>query len=299
MQSKNITVVVAGSTGNLGKRIVHHLLKRKAKVRALVRNRKHVKVINDFISGGVEVREVDYNNPLSITEACLNAGCVVSALSGVRDVIVEGQSKLLYGAIEAGVRKFIPSDYCIDYRNLPHGNNRNLDLRREFADIISKAPIKSTSILNGMFTDLLIGDAPVILFKQKRIFFWGNADQKMDFTSVENTAEYAAAAALDENSPRWLTIAGETASMRDLQRIATEVTGEHFKLLRPGGLSPFKIVIKVTKTLAPGKNEAFPAWQGMQYLYDMLTGKPKFKVLENDRYNGIRWERISEILKRR
>jgi hypothetical protein len=121
----------------------------------------------------------------------------------------------------------------------------------------------------------------------------------MNFTTVENTAEYTACAATDPDSPRWLTIAGETASMRDLQKVASDVTGEQFKLFRPGGLTPFKILIKVTKTFAPDKTEPFPAWQGMQYLYDMLTGKPKFKSLDNGRYPEMRWQKISEILEKR
>ena len=62
--------------------------------------------------------------------------------------------------------------------------------------------------------------------------------------------------------------------MRDLQKVASDVTGEQFKLFRPGGLTPFKILIKVTKTFAPDKTEPFPAWQGMQYLAarDDITG---------------------------
>ena len=292
-------VVVAGSTGNLGGRIIKYLLQQHANVRALVRHGGDRELVNKLTSIGADVVEVDYQNLSKLTEACSNADCVISALSGLRAVIVDGQSKLLNAAINAGVHKFIPSDYCIDYRNLQAGANRNLDIRREFSEILDKAPIKSTSVLNGMFMDLLTGQAPVILFKQRRIFFWGNGDQKMDFTTIEDTARYTASAALDDHSPRWLTIAGETASMHDIQKIASEAEGNTFKRLRPGGLAAFKIVIGITKTLAPGRTETFPAWQGMQYLYDMLTGLPKFKSLDNDRYGKIHWDKIRDVLARR
>ena len=221
---------------------------------------------------------------------------MVSALSGVRNVIVDAQSRLLSAAIEAGVTRFIPSDYCIDYRPLEHGGNRNLDLRREFSTIADSSGIKVTSILNGMFTDLLRDQAPVILKKQKRIFFWGDADQKMDFTSIRNTAEVTALTALDDTSPRWVRIAGEEASMNDLRRIASRVFGEEFKMLRPGGLNAFDIVINVTRTFAPGRKEAFPAWQGMQYLHDMLSGKPKHRDVENNRYQPVKWDSIASVI---
>jgi uncharacterized protein YbjT (DUF2867 family) len=297
MIAKEKFIVVAGATGQLGQRIVQKLLLQKANVRIFTRNNSDDALLKKLSSMGAVISVVDYDNPSSLRDGCIGATCIVSALSGVRDVIVDAQSKLLTAAVEASVPRFIPSDYCIDYRPLKPGRNRNLDLRKEFARIIDGAPLKATSILNGMFTDLLLGQAPVILSKQKRIFFWGNADQKMDFTTIDNTAEYTAATALDNQSPRFLSIAGDVASMRDIQKIASGVTGQEFKMLRPGGLAAFRLMIKVVKTFSPGKNEAFPAWQGMQYLHDMLSGVPKFNALYNDRYIAIRWTKINEVIK--
>ena len=272
------------------------LLKNGAAVRVITRSKSANKTIKIFAGQDLEIFEVDYNNPLSLVDACLGVHQAVSALSGLREVIVEAQTKLLTAAIEAKVRRFVPSDFCIDYRPIKPGTNRNLDLRREFSKVLDSSNIKVTSILNGMFMDLLVDEAPVILKKQGRIFFWGNADQEMDFTTMENTAEYTARAALDDRAPRWLMIAGQTASMRDIQKIASRVFREQFKLFRPGGLKGFKILIKVTKTFAPGKDETFPAWQGMQYLYDMLTGLPKFPRLDNSRYKQIHWTKIEEVI---
>ena len=289
-------IAVAGANGNLGRKIVSHLVARGVKVRALLRQGKRRNDTHVFQDMGVEVYEIDFDNPLSLVDACLECDVVVSALSGVRDVIVDAQTSLLNAAVEAKVKRFIPSDYCIDYRKLQSDDNRNLALRREFSKVLDQAPIEAASVLNGMFTDLLTTDAPVILFKQKRIFYWGNGDQKMDFTTVDNTAEFTAAVACDKSTPRWLTIAGDVASMHDLVSIASEATGENFKILRPGGLGVFKAVIKLAKLLAPGKNEPFPAWQGMQYLYDMLRGKVKFTSLDNSRYPEIKWTKIKDVI---
>jgi nucleoside-diphosphate-sugar epimerase len=292
-------IAVAGAMGDLGLRIVRNIIARGGNVRALVRLNSDQQVIQTLMREGAEIVQVDYKSPASLSSALSEVYCVVSALSGLRDVIVDTQSLLLQAAIKTNVVKFIPSDYCIDYNGLTRGGNRNLDFRREFSQILATSPIKVTSILNGMFTDLLTGVAPVVLFKQKRIFFWGNADQKMDFTTIENTAQFTAAAALDSDSPRWLKVAGEVASMRDLKNIASEVEGKPFKFLRPGGLSAFRWMIKMTKLFSPGKNEIFPAWQGMQYLHDMLSGKPKLERLDNDRYSHIKWVKIAEVLRSR
>jgi uncharacterized protein YbjT (DUF2867 family) len=166
-------IVVAGASGHLGLMIARQILARGANVTALTRSSKQRKTTEALTQLGAKIVEVDYDDHAGLTKACSGAHCVVSALSGLRDVIVEAQTSLLHAAVEARAKRFIPSDFCMDYRPLQPGTNRNLDLRREFSLILDSTPIKSTSILNGMFTHLLGDEAPVILAQQNRIFFWG------------------------------------------------------------------------------------------------------------------------------
>ncbi|HEX8656736.1 MAG TPA: NmrA family NAD(P)-binding protein, partial [Hymenobacter sp.] len=196
------TIVLAGATGDLGFRIAQALLKRGAVVRALVRPGNSKPETANLRNLGAEIIEVDFASVFALTKACAGAACVVSALSGLREVIVDLQKRLLDAAVAAGVTRFIPSDYSIDFTKLPAGSNRNLDLRREFGQRLDQAPIAATSVLNGMFTDLLIGPAPVVLFGLKRVMYYGSADQPLDFTTTANTAEFTAAAALDPTTPR-------------------------------------------------------------------------------------------------
>ena len=289
-------IAVAGATGDLGFRIAQALLHRGAAVRALVRPGNTKPIVTALQDLGAELVPVDFASVGALTRACAGASCVVSALSGLRDVIVDTQKRLLDAAVAAGVPRFIPSDFCIDYTRLPVGSNRNLDLRREFNQRLDQAPIQATSILNGMFTDLLTGQAPVVLFGLKRVLYYGRADQPLDFTTIANTAEFTAAAALDPTTPRYLRVAGEVATARDLQRAATEATGEPFGLLRPGGVWMLGAMIRVTKALMPSSDEVFPPWQGMQYMHNMFTGLPKLTPLDNTRYPDIRWTPVREVL---
>jgi hypothetical protein len=220
----------------------------------------------------------------------------VSALAGLRDAIVNAQAALLEGAAAAGVPRFIPSDYSIDFSRLPPGRNRNLDLRREFHSRLDAAPIRATTIYCGAFTDLLTGAMPLVLFRFKRVVYWGNADQRMDFTTVADTAAFTASAALDADTPRFLRIAGDQASARELAAIASEVTGTRFRLLRAGSLGALGALITVARTVAPGKGQLYPAWQGMQYMRDMFDGRAKLEPLDNDRYPGMRWTMVREVL---
>lgn len=288
--------MLAGATGDLGHRIALGLLARGAQVRALVRPGNARPTMGELRAQGASLIEVDFNDATALTRACAGASCVVSALSGLREVIVDAQARLLDAAVAAGVPRFIPSDFSIDFTKLPEGSNRNLDLRREFGRRLDQAPIRATSILNGMFTDLLTGQAPVVLFPIRRVLYWGSANQPLDFTTIADTATFTAAAALDPTTPRYLRVAGEVATIRDVQAAASAATGRRFGRLRAGGFWLLKLLIKVTRRLAPAPREVFPPWQGMQYLHNMLTGQAKLTPLDNDRYPGLHWTTVQQVL---
>jgi nucleoside-diphosphate-sugar epimerase len=295
----NEIIILAGATGNLGGRITRAILKRGAIVRALVRRNSAPDKVEELQKRGAVVAEVDFNRVPEVTEACLGGSCVVSALSGLREVIVETQTLLLDAAVKAGVPRFIPSDYSIDFTKLPLETNRNLDLRREFHERLDQAPIEATSVLNGMFTDLLTGQAPVILFKLRRVVYWEDADQPLDFTSMDDTAEFTASTALDSSTPRFLRIAGDQISARGLVDAVSEVTGSKFRLLRAGGLKRLGKMIKITRAIFPQSCAIYPPWQGMQYMYNMFSGLPKLNPLDNDRYPEMRWKTVRDFLSAR
>ena len=290
------TIVVAGATGNLGGKIVDALLAKGAEVVAIVRLETSKQKINDLEKKGAKVFQVDTNNKSEIAKHCLGAHCMVSALAGLSETIIDAQSVFLAAAVEANVPRFIPSDYSIDFTNLKEGQNRNLDLRRAFHKHLEKAPIQATTIFNGPFMDLLTTDMPLILFKQKRILCWGNPNQIMEFTTTQNVAEFTAAVAIDDSTPRYLNIAGDKLSCNDFVQLLTELKNEKYTLFRPGGISLLNVLIKLTRFFSPSKNELYPAWQGMQYMRDMMEGRLIFKKYDNDKYSTIKWTKVKEFL---
>jgi nucleoside-diphosphate-sugar epimerase len=292
----NTITVLAGATGNLGGRIARAILERGGNLKAIVRHNSDPDKVEKLRKRGAAIAEVNFNSALDLTAACMGGSCIISALSGLRDVIVETQTLLLDAAVRAGVPRFIPSDYSIDFTKLPPGTNRNLDLRREFHERLNKAPIAATSILNGMFTHLLTGQAPVILFKLKRVVYWGDADQRLDFTTMDDAAEFTAAAALDSSTPRFLRIAGDPISARGLAAVASEVTGEKFRLLRAGGLGRLATLIKITRAVFFMSSALYPPWPGMQYMHNMFSGRVKLEPLDNDRYPGMQWTTVRDVL---
>ena len=96
-------VLVAGATGNLGERIVKSLLKRGAEVRVVVRSKSDTDKINMIEKLGAKVFRVKIWNVEEVSTACQEVSCVVSALAGLLDVVIDAQKVLLDSAIAVGV----------------------------------------------------------------------------------------------------------------------------------------------------------------------------------------------------
>ncbi len=292
----NQPILVAGGTGNLGERIIKALIKRGAEVRAIVRNGSKPEKIAKLAELGAKVITVDMSDVEQLKQACQGTSCVISALAGLHDVIVDSQIKLLDAAIAAGVPRFIPSDYSADFTKLSAGDNRNFDLRKEFHQYLDKSPIAATSILNGAFADILSYNTPLYDVKNYSVGYWGDkSDWKIDFTTMDNTADYTAAAAIDSSTPRILRIASFQISPNELVAVGAEVKKTEFKLIPMGSMADFSASNKQERSANPeGEKELYPSWQAKQYLHSMLSVQNI--PLDNDRYPDVQWTSAIDVI---
>ncbi len=290
-------IVLAGGSGDLGFRIAKGLVAEGAEVRALVRPETSADKRAALGALGATVIQVNYADTASLVRAVRGASCVVSALNGLRPIMMEEQGRLLDAAVAAGVPRFIPSDFSLDFTCTRPSDNRNLDVRRDFMARIDGTPIKATSILNGAFADMLTGQAPIVLHKRRKVLQWGRADQPLDFTAKDDVARYTAKAALDPDAPRILRIAGDVVTPKGLAETMTAITGTRFRVWRAGGMGLLGVLIRIARAFDRGR-DVFSAWTGMQYMRDMMSGRGKLRPLDNDRYGAMSWTSARDVLAR-
>lgn len=289
------TIAVAGATGNLGGRIIAALSKQGADVRAIVRPGTAQDKLDKLRQQGVAIVEVDMASVPDLSHALEGTDCVVSALQGLHDVIVDTQSALLAAAVAAQVARFIPSDFCSDFTKIPVGENRNFDLRHEFRERLDAAPIAATSILNGAFGEILTYGPPILDLKNKTVGYWGSDDFRVDFTTMDDTAAFTAAAAMDSSTPRILRIAGIQISASELAAVAEVTMQTPFKLVDMGSLEELSAHNKRERAAHPeGENEVFASWQMTQYNHSMFS--TQLEPLDNQRYPQLHWTTASEVL---
>jgi uncharacterized protein YbjT (DUF2867 family) len=290
------TVLVAGATGDLGRRIVRELVSHDVHVRVLTRPGSRTAAALFAADDRIDVVEAAYTDHAALTTAVTGADCVVSAVSGTRPVVVDAQRALLAATVAAGVPRFVPSDYSADYRRIALGSNRNFELRREFAADLDAAPVRATSILNGAFTELLTGDAPMVLFGRRKVLYWSSADQVLDFTTKDDVARVAALVALDDDAPRVVEVAGDRVTARDVAATMSDLTGTTFTPQWAGTTGSLALMSTIGRRLSRNPDETFPAWQGMQYFVSMFSGQATLQHVDNDRFGEHDWTTVRDVL---
>jgi uncharacterized protein YbjT (DUF2867 family) len=300
MSTPNSFVAVAGATGHLGSMIAFSLCKRNVVVKALIRPGTAASRTQALRDAGVTIEEVDMINVSALTKSLEGASTLVSALQGLQDVMLGVQGALLSAAVAAKVLRFIPSDYSLDFTKTKPGSNRNLDLRRDFHTKLDESGIKWTGIQCGGFMELLTSrEFPLINDRFHRIIYFGSVDQKLDFTTVPDVAEYTAAVAADPNlTPKVLRIAGSSFSTRELATIVSRVHGRKYTPMFAASAWFLRLMILILKFLIGGiEDKLLPPWQGLQYLENMVSGVGQLDPLDNDKYPELVWTTVEQSLK--
>lgn len=217
------------------------------------------------------------------------ATAVVSAIQGGPEVIVDRQLDMLRAARAAGVRRFFPSDYSLNFFGLAEGENINSDWRREFARRADqeRGPVEVIHVLQGCFLDegVLLGFLKVIDLETRTAHFWGDGNEKMQLTTYADTAAYVAEAALTgDGLPERLFVAGDMVSFHELVADVAASLDQTITAISKGSLADLDAEIATRMADRPAD---IPHWLPLMYWRAMLNGKGKPGPLANDRFASI------------
>ncbi|KAJ4421078.1 hypothetical protein N0V82_003982 [Gnomoniopsis sp. IMI 355080] len=172
--SETITkVAVAGATGNLGPAIVEQLVSAGFAVTALTR-----KGGARTFPAGVSAVEVDYDSVDSLVAALQGQDAVVSTLN---DAFVPAQLKLIEAASQAGVKRYIPSEFGCDTLNpktaaLPVFSGGKIVVQKALREKAEAGSLSYTLVVNGPFLDwgLMVGFLIDVKNKQAKLYDGGD-----------------------------------------------------------------------------------------------------------------------------
>ena len=198
VSTQKLPILVVGATGQLGSLITKHALTHpNLNVNILIRNPdKNKELVDQIKQSGGNVLIGDVTKPETLKDSTKGIHTVISALIGDDSTVFEGQKHLAEDAVKNGVKRFVPSDFSLSVDKAKEGEHPFLDSRIKFRKYLETTPVKGLHVTLGVFTQ-------TFFFFMTRLFpglhYYHNPDQKIDFTTYEDTAKFVAAALVDEN----------------------------------------------------------------------------------------------------
>jgi hypothetical protein len=98
------------------------------------------------------------------------------------------------------VPRYIASDWSLDFRGLEFGNHPSKDPMKHIQAYLEEKTmqIKGVHVLNGGFMEVMWMAHGLANAAEGTFSYWGTGDEKLEMTTMEDTAKYTAEVAVDE-----------------------------------------------------------------------------------------------------
>ncbi|PPQ79840.1 hypothetical protein CVT26_012568 [Gymnopilus dilepis] len=243
-----VVVAVAG-TGLVGKQVIRELLtSNKHTVIVLSRTAKP-----ELSARGAVVEIVEYSSITSIVAALSgHAHPIHTVISCIASfdlaAMLQSQLNLLQAAKAVGAKRFAPSEF-----GLPRDANRIIKVYAEIKDPVWKAAEESgleiTAFTCGLFMNYLAHGSSssraqqeledsdwslpfVVDIKEGKADIPGTGDELITLTRWQDVGKFVAAAVDLEKWEKDSSMAGEVTTYNEVVKIAEEVTGRKFEIVK-------------------------------------------------------------------
>jgi len=143
-------ILIVGATGHLGRELVSACRQQNAEVHALVRpaTRRDAARMRPLEDASATIHEGDLTDEGSLRRACGAVDVVISAVGGMQ---IGDEARLVEAAKEAGVQRFVPSDFGLDPAAAGPGSCVLFDAKKAVQDSVKAAGIPYTFIHANAF----------------------------------------------------------------------------------------------------------------------------------------------------
>ncbi|MEJ7687674.1 MAG: NmrA family NAD(P)-binding protein [Variovorax sp.] len=277
-----------------GSHIARHLLDRPdARLRLLLRSgdrASKIDALKPLLKRGAEVVEGDLADHASLDRATQGVDVIVSAVQGGPDVMIDGQVALAEAGKRNGVRRILPSDYAVDLFKATPGEHSMFDMRAQADARIKTIGLEQVNVLQGAFMNMFMPGAGAVDLDKGTIGFFGDGNQIVELTSVEDTARMVARVALDRDvKPGKFAFAGDRITFRQAGEIVAARTGRPLKPVSFGSEADLRAAMAAAD---PQKKVM------LAYLLYMTNGQTALTDLQNARYPDMRFESFADFAAR-
>ena len=230
-------ILVVGSTGDLGGRVVQHLRNSGHEVRCLVRPQSDDAGLR---AQGAQVVRGDLTDPASLRPACLGVDTVVASATAIgrrltgaggpsiREVDELGMAALVNAAEGAGVARFVYVSFA--------GVDAALGSPLERAKIATEQRLRASSmsvtiVRPDAFQEIHLGPLGRFDMRAGKVAVFGKGDTPRRWVSTDDVAALIAAVAVQPDAPALIEFGGPEALSRN-EAIAVAERLTHRKMKR-------------------------------------------------------------------
>lgn len=230
-------ILVAGSTGFLGREICRRLAESGEPVRGLVRTTSDPDAVGYLRTIGVEIVEGDLKDRSSLDAACAGVRAVVSTATTTRtrqegDSIEasdqQGQLNLVDAAREAGVSRIV----YISFSGRIGGDDPLTRAKRAVEQAVMRSGIAYTILRPSYFMEVWIGPHLGFDYHNGKVTVYGSGERPLSWISLGDVAEFAVRCLSEPAAENAILELGgpEAVSPREVVRIFEEESGREFEI---------------------------------------------------------------------
>ncbi|KAL7754774.1 hypothetical protein ACKLNR_015444 [Fusarium oxysporum f. sp. zingiberi] len=295
----SLTVGIAGITGKFGRLVASKLLQNpNINLRGYARDPS--KVIPSIAeSPRVKLFKGEAFDDTSIKPFVTGTDVIICAYLGADDLMIDGQKKLIDACDEAGVPRYVASDWALDYTKLKLGELFPKDpMIHVKAYLETKKTTKGVHILIGGFMDPILSPFFSVWDPQTQTLrYWGEGDEPFEGTSYENATEFTAAVVADKSAIGIKKYLGDRKSINEIAATFDKVYGVKPKLERLGSLEDLKTKMHALREKNP--TDVY-SYMPLFFMYYWINGQTFVgPETDNELYKEVKPETWEEYLSKR
>ncbi|MGV2986650.1 aromatic alcohol reductase [Vibrio sp. E150_011] len=156
---KKQTIAIIGATGQIGTPLTRTLLELGHDVIAITRSLQSglSDKLQEFTDKGARIVEVaDMKDKAQMAKAIKGADSLVCAVPGDQTIINELEPIWLEAALEANVKRFVPTEFGVHTRGVEYGDGVLFDCKKDFHEKLFQSGIGWTFIYTGGIFDYFL-----------------------------------------------------------------------------------------------------------------------------------------------
>lgn len=219
-------LLVTGASGKLGKLVLDALLKRGVASSDIIATTRDASKLADYAAKGIEIREADFNDPVSVKKAFAGADRVAIISTDAIDgngTRIRQQTGAVVAAKEAGVKHLV-------YTSMPNphkGSKITFEAdHRLTEDAITASGLSYSILRNSWYQENLFMNLPQVL--ASGTWYTSAGQGKVSHIARQDCADaLAAVLASDSTESRIFTLTGpESFTTDEIAKLVSSVIGK-------------------------------------------------------------------------